>query len=43
MQVLSSDFAGEYLNALYNAIVVAVFLLFYFIIEIFLNIVNSFV
>ena len=43
IQVLPSDF-GEYLNAFFNTIVeVVVFFLFYFIIEMFLNIVNSFV
>ena len=42
IQIIPSDF-GEYLNAFFNTIVVVVFFLFYFIIEIFLNIVNSFV
>ena len=41
LQVLPSEF-GEYLNVFFNDVVVVVLILFYFIIEIFLNIVNSF-
>ena len=39
IQVLHSEF-GEYWSAFFNTIVVVIFFLFYFITEIFLNIVN---